>query len=96
MANGDGGRFAGWVSSGKLATAGWCVVLVMYCFFRGVLKIEDPSLGQAFLVVTGGWVGFLTLAMNKKHVKTEEKAADATDDIAILKARLAKLERGDE
>ena len=90
--NGNGGRFAGWVSSGKLATVGWFLVLGLYCYFRGALRIEDPSLGQAFLVLTGGWVGFLTLAMNKKNVKAEEKADDAADDIETLKARIEQLE----
>lgn len=73
MANHENGsRFQGWMSSGLLATVAWFVVLVIYCTFRA-FKIEDPLLGQAFLLLTGAWVGNLTLAQGKKQAKVEAK-----------------------
>lgn len=69
--NGNG-RFNNWVSSGKLITAGWFVTLVVYCAFRAK-GIEDPMLGNVFFAVTGGWVGWLTLAQGRKSMKVEEK-----------------------
>lgn len=68
----SGGRFAHWMSSGLIATVAWFVVLVIYCVFRA-FGIEDPLLGQAFLLLTGAWVGNLTLAQGKKHAKVEEE-----------------------
>lgn len=69
--NGNG-RFNNWVSSGKLITAGWVITLIIYCVFR-LRGVEDPTIGNAFFAVTGGWVGFLTLLQGKKTAKTEEK-----------------------
>lgn len=74
--NGNGGRFVHWMSSGLLATVAWFVVLIIYCVFRG-FGIEDPLLGQAFLLLTGAWVGNLTLAQSKKTAKLEENAETA-------------------
>lgn len=70
VAIGHGGRFAGWLSSGLLGTVAWFVVLIIYCGFRA-FGIEDPLLGQAFLLLTGAWVGNLTLAQGKKNAKVE-------------------------
>jgi hypothetical protein len=70
MATNDG-KFSGWMSSGLLATVAWFVVLIIYCAFRA-FGIEDPLLGQAFLLLTGAWVGNLTLAQGKKAAKVEQ------------------------
>lgn len=76
MANNDnggsGGRFSRGMASGLIATIAWFVVLVTYCTFRA-FGIEDPLLGQAFLLLTGAWVGNLTLAQGKKAAHVEEK-----------------------
>lgn len=69
--NHSGGRFAHWMSNGLVATVAWFVVLVIYCLFRA-FGIEDPLLGQAFLLLTGAWVGNLTLAQGKKTAKVEQ------------------------
>lgn len=74
MSNGNGGRFNNWVSSGKLITAGWFVVFVAYCVFKAQ-GIDDPMIGNVFITVTGGWVGWLTLMQGKKSEKTEDRVA---------------------
>lgn len=76
MTDGNGDRFSRWMANGLLATIAWGVVLVIYCTFRA-FKIEDPLLGQAFLLLTGAWVGTLTLAQGRKTAEAEEKAAKA-------------------
>lgn len=68
--NGDG-KFQRWLASGLIYTIGWGVLLVVYSTFQ-VLKIEAPALDQAFLLLTGGWVGMLTLAQSRKNQKVEE------------------------
>lgn len=60
------------MANGLLATIAWGVVLVTYCVFRAY-GIEDPILGQVFLLLTGLWVGNLTLAQGKKTARTDEK-----------------------
>jgi hypothetical protein len=72
MSKADGGWFHDWVNSGKLITAGWVVVLIIYCTFKAK-GIDDPALGNVFFAVTGGWVGFLTLLQGKKTARTEQK-----------------------
>lgn len=66
------GKFANWLSSGLLGTIAWGLVLVIYCVFRA-FGIEDPLLGQAFLLLTGAWVGNLTIAQGKKTAKVEHE-----------------------
>lgn len=68
----DGGKFSQWMSSGLLATVAWGVSLVTYCGFRA-FGIQDPILGQVFLLLTGLWVGNLTIAQGRKNAKVEEK-----------------------
>jgi len=58
------------MSSGLLGTIAWFVVFVVYCVFRA-FGVEDPLLGQAFLLLTGAWVGNLTIAQGKKSAKVE-------------------------
>jgi len=60
------------MANGLIGTIVWCVVLVVYVTFRA-FKIEDPLLGQAFLLLTGAWVGNLTIAQGRKTQRTEEK-----------------------
>lgn len=74
--NGNGSKFQQWTASGAVATAAWVLVLILYCVFRA-FGIEDPIIGQAFLLLTGLWVGNLTLAQGKKQAKTEETAKRA-------------------
>src|SRR6476659_7556823 len=90
VTNGDSGRFAHWLSSGLLATVAWFVVLIIYCTFRA-FKIEDPLLGQAFLLLNGAWVGNLKLAQGKKAAKTEEKAETAEVTAAAVEKKVDEL-----
>lgn len=92
VANG-GGKFGGWMSSGLLATVAWFVVLVIYCIFKAV-GIDDPLLGQAFLLLTGAWVGNLTLAQSKKQAKVEENAAEAKIAAEDVERIVEKLVQG--
>jgi hypothetical protein len=80
--NGNG-KFTHWLSSGLIATIAWFVVLIIYCVFRAV-GIEDPLLGQAFLLLTGAWVGNLTLAQGKKQARAEEKAEVVSERVDRL------------
>lgn len=73
--NGDS-KFGRAMASGLLATIAWAVVLVTYCVFRG-FGIEDPILGQVFLLLTGLWVGNLTIAQGRKQAATAQTAVDA-------------------
>ncbi|QHB37455.1 membrane protein [Mycobacterium phage Leopard] len=71
------------MSNGLIATAAWFVLFIVYCVFQA-LKIEAPALNQAFLLLTGGWVGMLTLAQSRKQAKTEEKAERAEEKVNEL------------
>lgn len=91
MVNDNGnGKFGRAMSNGLVATIAWGFVLVIYCTFRA-FKIEDPFIGQAFLLLTGAWVGLLTLVAGKKTAKTADKAEDAAAEVARLQAKLDKL-----
>lgn len=61
------------MSNGLVASLAWFVILILYCTFQ-VLHIDAPGLNQAFLLLTGGWVGMLTLAQSKKNTREEIKA----------------------
>lgn len=78
-------KFAQWTENGVLATAGWIMVLGVYIGFRS-FGIQDPIIGQAFLLVTGLWVGNLTIAQSKRNVVVEDtaKRAEAKADDALL------------
>lgn len=93
MTNGSSGRFATLMSSGLIGTAAWILVLVIYCVFRA-FGIEDPLLGQAFLLLTGAWVGNLTLAQGKKRASVEETVEKVTQTVEKLKD-VAKAEHPD-
>lgn len=90
--NGDKSKFAQWSANGALATAGWVLVLIVYCTFRA-FKIEDPILGQAFLLLTGLWVGNLTIAQGRKASKVEETAVRAEAKADALEVRAEHSER---
>ena len=83
------------MSNGLLATIAWVLVLIVYSVFKA-LKIEDPTIGNVFQLVTGMWVGILTLAHNRKQADVKEAAEDAVDDVTALKERIEKLEKADE
>lgn len=83
--NGEGNKFTQAMSSGLIATVAWVVVLITYCTFRA-FGIEDPIIGQVFLLLTGAWVANLTLAQGKKQARMEETAA-------VAKTRAEKVER---
>lgn len=70
------------MGNGLIATIAWVLVLIIYCVFRAN-GIEDPALGNVFVVVTGAWVASLTLAQSKKTAKVEEEQ----------ELKLKKLER---
>lgn len=65
------------MSNGLVATIAWVIVLILYCTFQA-LRIDAPGLNQAFFLLTGGWVGMLTLAQGKKN-------ADTKNDVEKLK-----------
>ena len=69
--NSNDSWFSRSMSNGLIATLAWGAVLALYCVFQA-LKIEAPALNQAFLLLTGGWVGMLTLAQSKKNAKVEQ------------------------
>lgn len=93
--NGNGDRFGRWMSNGLAATTAWGVVLVIYCTFRA-LKIEDPMLGQAFLLLTGAWVASLTFAQSRKTAEAEEKAAKAEKKAEAAKEEIDDLKRASD
>ena len=96
MANGHGSKFDKWMSNGLISTMAWFLVLIIYVVFRAN-DIEDPALGQAFLVLTGAWVGVLTLAQGKKQAKVEDTATEAKERAVEADRKIDKLtERADE
>lgn len=78
------------MANGLVATIAWGLVLTVYCVFRA-FGIEDPLIGQAFLLLTGAWVGNLTLAQGKKAQRVEEIAVNNQAKIDKL-AEVAKAE----
>lgn len=74
------GKLHEWSANGMLATVAWFIMLVAYITLRA-FGIEDPLLGQAFLLLTGAWVGNLTIAQGRKTAEIEEKA-DRAEKIA--------------
>lgn len=71
--NGNGKDwFSRSMANGLIATIAWVLVLAIYCTFKAI-HIDDPLLGQAFLLLTGAWVGSLTLAQGRKVSKNEEQ-----------------------
>ena len=91
MANGNGGGFPRWMSVGLVATTAWFLLLVLYCVFLA-LKIEAPALNNAFLLLTGGWVGMLTLAQGNKNKHTEATVEKIKEAIAKHPEVEAELE----
>jgi hypothetical protein len=82
MTNGNGGNgFPRWMSVGLVATAAWFLLLILYCVFLW-LKIEAPALNNAFLLLTGGWVGMLTLAQGNKNKRVEASVEKIKEVIA--------------
>lgn len=90
MVIGNGGKFNQWMSNGLLATIAWFILLVIYCTFKAK-GIEDPTLGNAFILVTGAWVGMLTLAQGRKNAKTEEKAEEAKESAKESEKKVDEL-----
>lgn len=88
MADGNDTKFQKAMSNGLVATAAWFALLFAYCLFQA-LRIEVPAINQAFPILTGGWVGMLTLAQGNKNKQIEEKADKAEEDVKQLK-RVAK------
>lgn len=95
MTIGNGDRFGRWMSNGMLATIAWAVVLVIYCTFRA-FKIEDPLLGQAFLLLTGAWVGSLTLAQGRRVAQTEQAAEKAKVEVEEVKEKVETLTKASD
>jgi hypothetical protein len=71
MSHGKGSAFEKAMGNGLVATIAWFLLLVLYSVFRA-LHVDAPGLDQAFLLLTGGWVGMLTLAQSRKSQKVEE------------------------
>lgn len=91
MSNGSGGGkdwFSRSMANGLISTIAWTLVLIIYCTFRA-FKIEDPLLGQAFLLLTGAWVGTLTIAQGKKNQQTEQKVEKLEQ---VVKEKVADLD----
>jgi hypothetical protein len=70
-------------------------VLVTYCAFRA-FGIEDPILGQVFLLLTGLWVGNLTIAQGKKQAATAQTAAKAQETAVEAERKVETLIEGAE
>lgn len=87
--SGSNSKFSQWMANGLLSTIAWFVVLIIYCVFRA-FGIQDPLLGQAFLLLTGAWVGNLTLAQGKKTAKQEETREEAVHEVERKVDRLAE------
>jgi hypothetical protein len=81
-----GGKFEQWLSNGLITTVSWFLVLVTYCTFRA-FGIEDPLLGQAFLLLTGAWIGHLTLVQGKKQARVEDQVERLERGAAASKKR---------
>lgn len=90
MANGNETKFQKAMSNGLVATVAWFVLLIIYCIFQG-LHVDAPALNQAFFMLTGGWVGMLTLAQSNKNKQNEEDTKQNTEDVKKLK-KVAKKE----
>lgn len=86
------GAFSRAMANGLLATIAWVLVLIVYTVFKA-LKIEDPTIGNVFQLVTGMWLGILTLAHQRRQADAKVVAEDARDDVDSLKERVRKLEK---
>lgn len=65
-----------WLQNGRLSTVAWVLVFITYIVFR-IMNISDPAMTNAFVTVTGVWVGNLGIAQSKKQSRVEEKADHA-------------------
>jgi hypothetical protein len=92
--NGNG-KLSQWTSNGLVATIAWVIVFITYCVFRA-FGIEDPLLGQVFLLLTGLWVGNLTIAQGKKNAKIEEKAERAEKRVDELEREVHVEQNGNQ
>lgn len=90
MANGNDTKFQKAMSSGLVATIGWFALLVIYCTFQA-LHIDVPAVNNAFPILTGGWVGMLTLAQSAKNRQTADDTEQNKEDVKQLK-KVAKKE----
>lgn len=88
--NGNGGKFSRWLSNGLIGTVAWVIVLVIYCCFRA-FGIEDPLFGQVFLMLTGAWIGNLTIAQNRKTARVEEKTEQTAQRVEATAQRVERL-----
>lgn len=86
-------QWQNWAADGRLATGGWFVVFCAYIGFR-LAKIDAPELTNAFVTVTGIWVGNLGVAQSKKVTKMERNVEKLTKRREEDDARDA-LESGD-
>lgn len=72
MANGNGAWFERSMANGLIATIAWGILLIIYSTFRA-LKIDAPGLDVAFQLLSGGYVGLLTLLAGKKSQKVQDE-----------------------
>lgn len=70
-----------WAADGRLATGAWFIVFCAYLGFR-LANIDAPELTNAFVTITGIWVGNLGIAQSKKVSRVEEKV-QRLHDVAL-------------
>lgn len=87
--NDDGSRWQGMAQDGRLATGAWAFTFLAYLGFR-VAKIDAPELTNAFVTITGIWVGNLGIAQSKKTARIQEHAAIVEEKVDKLKKRADK------
>jgi hypothetical protein len=81
--NGSGG-FQAWLQNGRLATVVWGIIFMTYVGFR-LAKVDAPELTNAFVTMTGIWVGNLGISQGKRSAKTEARAIRTEEKVDQLK-----------
>ena len=75
----DESQWQNWASDGRLATGGWFAVFCAYIGFR-LAKIDAPELTNAFVTITGIWVGNLGITQSKKVTNMERNIDKLTKE----------------
>ena len=83
-------RWQRWLNDGRIATVAWFLVFIAYVGFR-VANVNAPEITNAFVTITGIWVGNLGIAQGKKVAKVEEKAVIAKEKADVIEQRVDAL-----
>jgi hypothetical protein len=84
----NGDRWQRWLQNGRLATAAWLLVFAAYLGFR-LANITAPELTNAFVTLTGIWIGNLGIAQSKKQTQVVQKVDDA---VALVDHAVEKVD----